>query len=300
MPLHGGLGIARAGRLVAAGRAEPRRNQEPVEPQGARHERSGCASTRLAQARFAPTRSAIPHRIPSISRHDRPAAADLPITTRSIPDSNSYRECRNHSRTQRFSRLRTTASPTFRLIVMPSRCDPSLGSAGLGATSSTKAGSTTRRPPRPMRPMRLYSEDRRTRSPRRSRPVGPGIGLLRRRGDSQPRAALGPSAAQHRASALRLHTRAEAVHTLPTGPMRLVGPLHGGAFLDPSRVADRRAAQRSPTPYEGQRRARIAGSSTTLRVKIPARGSPRSSSVCALALPATHADERGAATRPGV
>jgi hypothetical protein len=65
-------------------------------------------------------------------------------------------------------------------------------------------------------------------------------------------------------------------------------------------VADRRAAQRSRTANEGQRRARIGPSSTTLRVKIPARGSLRSSSVCARALSATQPDEPGAATRPDV
>jgi hypothetical protein len=220
--------IPGAARLESTGWPEPRRNHELVaayqlgdQPPGERGPRLG-SRVLAALASFANLQ-----RIPLTSRPESPAAPGRPITTRSMPRRSSGRALRNHSRTRRLMRLRTTAPPTLRLTVIPSLCSLISWPLGPGATRSTKPGPTARRPSRPTRP---NSEDRRSRSSRRSRPVGPNTGLLRRSGDCHPLAALRTPPAQHRAAALGLHPLPESVYAPAARPMRLIRPLHGLLF----------------------------------------------------------------------
>ena len=236
MPLYGLRGIARAARLEAAGRPQPGRHGELVGAQDPDREApSGVDRHGGAHGAVAPPFFANRHRIPFIWPPERPAAADRPITTRSIPGRSRGRAPRNHSRTCRLTRLRTTAEPTFRLTVMPSRCRESSSLLERGATRSTKAGSTTRRPSRLTRPNSL---DRSSRSARRNCPVGPGTRLLRRRGDRHPLPTLRPTPREHRTAPLRLHALPETVRTLPARAVRLVGPLHRVALRGARQVVE--------------------------------------------------------------
>ena len=165
-----------AARLEPARRTEPGREEPLI---GVQHHESGARAEARAmtcnQTRVAFALCARRHRIPFVSRSESPAAPDRPITTTSIPLRSFRREWRNHSRTRRFTRLRTTAPPTFRLTVIPSRCGDPLPAGVRGETSSTKAGSATRCP---SRPTLLNSLGLSNRSPRRNGPVGSGMRLL--------------------------------------------------------------------------------------------------------------------------
>jgi hypothetical protein len=93
---------------------------------------------------------------------------------------------RNHSRTWRFTRLRTTAPPTRRLAVIPSRGPPDPASRR-GAARKTNARTTVRRP---RRETSWNSLDRRSRSSARKGPVGSTTPTSRA---SSPPAACVPS-----------------------------------------------------------------------------------------------------------
>ena len=83
----------------------------------------------------------------SAASRARAAAGARAITTSRLRRRASRARPRNHSRTRRFTRLRTTAPPTFRLTVIPRRhLADSLGAAARGATSTTKAPPAARPP----------------------------------------------------------------------------------------------------------------------------------------------------------
>lgn len=166
VPLDRQLGIARAARLESTRRRQPGRDQGAI---GAKQEYTEPAGHRrrcAAQSSTTPALRARRHRTPPISLPESRAASERPITTRSTPPTRHRRERRNHSRTRRFTRLRTTARPTFRLTVTPSRSRPPWLPAlrPISATSRTKAGSAARLPS-PL--TRLNSLDLSNRSPRR-------------------------------------------------------------------------------------------------------------------------------------
>ena len=96
------------------------------------------------------------------------AAGPRAITTRSRDNGRAARRRRNHSRTPRFTRFRTTAFPTRRLALSPSRCAPGSAPGPLAATTTTNARPEIRRP---SRETRRKSRGSRTRSDRRKRPV---------------------------------------------------------------------------------------------------------------------------------
>lgn len=225
--------VAGAARLVPTCGSDPGRQQHLIRCQkrssAAHTEARAPAGDQLCSA-FALCASR--HRIPFVSLSDSPAAAERPITTTSIPSRSLVRERRNHSRIRRFTRLRTTAPPTFRLTVIPSLREAPSVPEDRRATRRTKVGSATRRP---SRPTLLYSLDLSSRSPRRNGPVGSGIRLLGRAGDCHPLPALRTPAPDDGTSPLRLHALAEAVSPLATNSMRLIGPLHGNDILDPCR-----------------------------------------------------------------
>lgn len=95
-------------------------------------------------------------------------APDRAITTMSTSPGRLPRRRRNHSRTPRFRRLRTTAFPTRRLALIPTRRLPGAQPGPGVATSITKVFPATRRP---VREIRRKSRESRRRSGRENRPV---------------------------------------------------------------------------------------------------------------------------------
>jgi len=113
----------------------------------------------------------------SSSRSGRRAPARLAITTTSRSSPRSSRRYRNHSRNRLLNRFRTTAFPTFRLAVMPSRLRlrkldsnslESLLFIRLGVVITTNSLDARRRP---RRKTRLKSLESRSRSDGWKRPV---------------------------------------------------------------------------------------------------------------------------------
>ena len=113
----------------------------------------------------------------SIWSSDSAAPDRRAITTRSRSVANSDRRDLNQARIRRLKRLRTTAFPTFRLAVIPSRdpgCPEVLNILDLldftttGAVIKTISRCACRRP---RRNTRRKSRESRSRSDRRKRPV---------------------------------------------------------------------------------------------------------------------------------
>ncbi len=119
------------------------------------------------------------------------------ITTRSQASGKESRRRRNHSRTARLIRFRSTALPTRRLALIPIR----LGSPGVtGSIRNTNSPDATRRP---LRETRSNSLESRRRSARPRRPVRPSTTI------STPRWWPGACAPWH-AGALELRDRSES------------------------------------------------------------------------------------------
>lgn len=219
---------ARAARLEATGRTQPRRHHRLIEMDQAH--RAGApgpadsaipAGKRLGHLRSSRASSWLTRSASSswIDPEGTSAARGRAITTRS-KGPRPLRALRNHSRTWRLTRFLVTAFPTRRLTVRPRRgCDPRLGVA-----SNTNCRPATRRP---VRPTLRKSRDSRRRSAREKRPVEHCTGLLRRGGDRQALPALRATAFEDRTAATRLHPGSKAVDAPAADPAGLVGALHG-------------------------------------------------------------------------
>lgn len=160
----------------------------------------------------------------SIAGNDPGPSGRRTITTRSNGDGQSARVARNASRTSRLARFRTTAFPTRRDAVMPSRGFSHPG--GQGAIRKMKPGATTR-PPASW--TRVKSERFRSRSHALKRPFGRGAFtrlFLGRARHGQTPAPTAPAVLQNGSPAPRLHASAEAVSSEATEIMGLVGAFH--------------------------------------------------------------------------
>jgi hypothetical protein len=153
-----------AARLVAARGAQHRRERELVDANHSRGQPLGTPSHRGGCAHFQHPPLSASRSNAAVNSGDRSSpAAGRALTTKSMRSRISPRVVRNHSRTARLTRFRTTAFPTLRLTLIPRRrpLAPS-------ATQRIKAVDAARLPH--CRTCR-YSLGKRIRSARPKRPV---------------------------------------------------------------------------------------------------------------------------------
>ncbi len=175
----------------------------PVAPRSP--ERAGIAPRSPERAAMVPRcamRGAASRHSSSTAASDPGASGRRTITTRSNGEGQSERVARKASRTSRLARFRTTALPTRRDAVIPSRgfSDP----GGQGAIRKMKPGATTRPPPFCTR---MKSERFRSRSHALKRPFGrrvPGIAASTPATSSSRRSLTDASAHGGGGSAIRL------------------------------------------------------------------------------------------------
>lgn len=181
-------GVLGTGRPVAARRGQRGRYPSVI---AAQHRRKG--GRQRSRHRAALARAATLSRSRASSAEVELAAAGLATTTQSFPLGRFSWWVRNHSRTRRFTRLRTTDPPTRRLTVRPRRAGASASPSNRSATRRTNDRDAIRVPSRETR--RKSLEDRR-RSARRKRSLPPATVTSTA---SRPPGACGPSRAAARA-----------------------------------------------------------------------------------------------------
>src|SRR6478735_7139734 len=141
------------------------------------------------------------------------------MTTRSCPAGTSPELWRNASRTRRFMRFRTTALPTRRDAVTPSRLGR--GVPGCGAARSTKCSVATRAPRAAMSwysgrfLTRRSGPSRTVRLQFRPAPIGARLRLLLVRGHGEADATLAATVGEHLLAARRGVSGHEAVGVEP-------------------------------------------------------------------------------------
>lgn len=233
--------ITRAAGLEAAGAAQDGRNRELVAPdqepeyhlRNSLDDSSLVIATRLAHDVLVPTVPASLESSQSISPTVSSTAPGRAITIKSASLASLPRRCRNHCRIARFTRLRCTAFPTFRLTVMPSRglasmrsCDWFRESGACAAVINITKFCELRRSP--VRLIRRKSLDCRTRSVRVKRPVLSDTALLRRDFYGESVASLRSPTFQDCAARSGLHASSKTVGPFATNPTGLIGALHAG------------------------------------------------------------------------